>query len=125
MTTATRGWLLHALPAPEPEDLSWLPFLPEDIRIEEYRTADAYVVRAELPGLDPARDIAVVCRRGRLRIHAYRVPERAGASRSEFRYGSSYRTVVLPPGARPDRITATYVDGILEISIPVPRRGGD
>lgn len=39
--------------------------------------------------------------------------------RSEFRYGSFYRTVKLPSGATADAVTATYRDGVLEIRVPV------
>jgi len=120
MTTRSRWWAA-ALPPPDWEDLSWVPFLRPGIRVEEYRTKDAYVVRAEVPGIEPARDLSVSCRKGLLRIHVHRAP--AGeATRSEFRYGSAFRTLVLPVGAREGEVTARYVNGILEIRVPVTSR---
>ena len=120
MTTTTRNrwWAGAFLPA-NWDDLPWVSFLRPGIRIEEYRSDDSYVLRAELPGLDPARDVYVSCRRGLLRLHVHRSPH-GDATRSEFHYGSAFRTVVLPVGAREDEVSATYVDGILEITVPVP-----
>lgn len=52
---------------------SWQQFLDaETIRVEEYRDGDLLVVRAELPGIDPDRDVEVVVADGMLRIHAER-----------------------------------------------------
>ena len=52
---------------------SWQQFLDaETIRVEEYRDGDMLVVRAELPGIDPDRDVEVVVADGMLRIHAER-----------------------------------------------------
>jgi len=118
MTTTTRRWWAAALPPANWEELPWLPFLPPAIPIEEYRSAGRFVVRAELPGLDPATDIYVGCHREVLRLHVHRTA-RADAGHSEFRYGSRFRAVPLPAGARLDGITASYVNGILEITVPV------
>jgi len=58
-------------------------------------------------------------RPGVLTIHAERREERTAPHRSEFRYGSMTRSVALPPGADPDKITASYRQGILDVTIPV------
>jgi HSP20 family protein len=116
--TSRRYWWATALPAPDWEDLSWVPFLRPGIRVEECRAEGTYVVRAEVPGIDPARDLSVSCHKGLLRIQVHRAPT-GEATRSEFRYGSAFRTLVLPVGAREDEVTARYVNGILEIRIPV------
>lgn len=39
--------------------------------------------------------------------------------RSAFRYGSFSRTLPLPAGATEMDVVATYVDGILEIPVPM------
>ena len=44
------------------------------IRVEEIVEDDAFIVHAELPGLDPDRDIDVMVEHGMLRIHAERHP---------------------------------------------------
>ena len=95
------------------------------IRVEEFREGDTSVVRAELPGVDPERDIEIDVTDGTLRIRAERrqetkVEERGGY-RSEFRYGSFSRTVPLPAGATEQDVTASYKDGILEVRIAVPK----
>jgi HSP20 family protein len=61
---------------------SWQQFLDaETIRVEEFRDGDTLVVRAELPGIDPDRDVEVVVADGMLRIHAERTER---AERTEF-----------------------------------------
>lgn len=99
--------------------LSWLPFLEPPIRIEEYLDDDRYVVRAELPGIDPAKDVDVTYADGVLHLSVVRAREHRDNGRSEFHYGSFHRAIPLPAGAREDSITATYSHGILEITVPV------
>jgi HSP20 family protein len=94
------------------------PFLP-DIKVEQFVDEDRFVVRAELPGFDPERQIDITVTNGLLKIHAERVehvPERA---HSEFRYGVFARTIALPTGALEDTAIATYRDGILEITFTI------
>ena len=67
------------------------------LRVEEYDDAGTLVVRAELPDIDPDKDVY----------------------RSEFRYGSFVRNVPLPNGVKEGDVTASYKDGILEIRVPV------
>jgi HSP20 family protein len=40
--------------------------------------------------------------------------------RCEREYGSFYRAVPLPEGVKVDEITATFSDGVLEVSVPLP-----
>lgn len=37
-------------------------------------------------------------------------------------YGSFYRMVPLPEGASVDEITASFQNGVLEVSVPLPAR---
>ena len=122
MSVKTDRWWMAALPF-DWNDLSWLPLLPPAIRIEEYRSEDRYVVRAELPGVDPDRDVHLACLHGALRLHVHREAGDVAATRSEFRFGSFSRTVSLPPGALTDQITARYAQGILEIVVPIGEPG--
>jgi HSP20 family molecular chaperone IbpA len=87
------------------------------VRVEERVVENRYVVRAELPGLDPATDIEVTVADGVLHIRGERSAEHTDAHHSEFRYGEFSRSVTLPPGAKEDDVTATYHDGILEVSV--------
>ncbi|HSK54160.1 MAG TPA: Hsp20/alpha crystallin family protein [Jiangellales bacterium] len=87
------------------------------IRVEDYVEEDAYVLRAELPGIDPEKDVEVTVTEGVLDIRAERREEHKEGGRSEFRYGSFERSVTLPPTANEDDVTATYADGILTVRV--------
>jgi HSP20 family protein len=91
------------------------PFLPE-IKVEQFAYADRFVVRAELPGFDPAKQIEITVVNGVLKIHAERVEQKPEANHSEFRYGTFARTMTLPAGVVEESGLATYRDGILEIT---------
>lgn len=99
--------------------MSWLPFLEPLLRIEEYQKDDRFVVRAEIPGIDPAKDVTVIAEDGLLRIAAVRLEATKDEGRTEFRYGTFHRTVPLPPGTKEDTINASYANGILEITMAV------
>jgi HSP20 family molecular chaperone IbpA len=105
-------------------DEPWAPLLPfsagRTFRVEDYLQEGNYVLRAELPGLDPEKDVEVSVENGTLTIHAERHEEHKEAHRSEFRYGSLTRSVTLPAGADTEHITARYDKGILQITVPVP-----
>lgn len=89
------------------------------IRIEDDVQEDRYLLRAELPGFDPEKDIEIGIDEGVLTIKAERSEEKKTAQRSEFHYGSFARRVVLPAGAREKDIAAEYKDGILEVTVPI------
>ena len=99
------------------------PFLAGQVfRLEESIRDDRYVIRAELPGLDPENDIEVTVDGRILTIRAERRQQDNGPYRSEFRYGSLARAVRLPARVDPADVTARYDKGVLEVSVPV--RGG-
>jgi HSP20 family protein len=93
------------------------PYLGQPIRIEEYTEDGSYVVRAELAGIDPQKDLEVTVGGGYLTIRAEREEKTEGKQRSEFRYGSFTRSLSLPGDANEEDVTATYHAGILTISI--------
>ena len=109
-------WAMHV-----PDLFEWTE--PRSIRVEEVRDDGRVVVRAELPGMDPERDISVEVLDGILTIRG----ERRESSeehdrhryRSEFRYGWFARSITLPDGCSVDGIEATYRDGLLEVSVPI------
>ena len=92
------------------------------LRVEEFHEGDTVVVRAELPDIDPDKDVEVLVGDGVVRIHARR--EEKGdrkdkeGFRSEFRYGEFDREIGLPAGATADDVKASYAKGILEVRIP-------
>ena len=91
----------------------------QSFRVEEMTRDGRYVIRAELPGLDPDRDIEVTVEGRTLTIHAERRQEDSGPYRSEFRYGSLTRLVRLPGRVDAKDVTARYDRGVLEVSVPV------
>lgn len=90
-----------------------------DLPVEDYFAGDNYVVRAELPGIDPEHELEVRVSDGILTITADRRADQADPNRSEFHYGVSSRVIVLPAGADDNHIEATYDRGILEITVTV------
>jgi len=89
------------------------------MRLEDEMKDGRYVVRAEMPGVDPAKDIDITVRDGQLIIKAERTEKKDFDGRSEFCYGSFVRTVSLPAGADEDSVEAAYDNGILTVSTPV------
>ena len=89
------------------------------MRLEDEMKDGRYVVRAEMPGVDPAKDIDITVRDGQLTIKAERSEKKDFNGRSEFSYGSFVRTVSLPAGADEDNIEATYDQGILTVSVAI------
>lgn len=96
----------------------------EMLRMEQLTEDDGtMVVRAELPGIDPAEDVTVAIDDNRLTISGERREQTETDDKhgyhSEFRYGSFSRSIGLPVGARTDDVVASYRDGILEIRVPI------
>lgn len=114
MSTNTR--LLPAALTTLDWPLSWLQLVPSAVRIEESVDGQTYMLRAEAPGIDPAKDVTVVYHEGALRMEIRRTDVREDKTRSEFHYGTYGRTITLPNSVDEDSIKASYRDGILEIT---------
>ena len=96
------------------------PFLTGQVfRLEEAIRDNRYVIRAELPGLDPENDIEVTVDGRTLTIRAERRQQDNEPYHSEFRYGSLARLVRLPARVGAADVTARYDKGVLEVSVPV------
>ncbi|WP_394250036.1 Hsp20/alpha crystallin family protein [Arthrobacter pityocampae] len=97
---------------------------PASIRVEEFVDGKDLVVRAEMPGLDPEKDIEVSIESGVLRISAHREEKEEHKEknryRTEFRYGSFRRDIALPDGVKDEDIQASYADGVLNVRAPLP-----
>ncbi|GAA2883325.1 alpha-crystallin HspX [Streptosporangium fragile] len=89
----------------------------QPIKFEDYFKDDRYVLRAELPGIDPEKDVEITVSHGVLTVRAERREEQRDQRRTEFRYGSFTRSLTLPPGVDENDIKATYDKGVLEITI--------
>jgi HSP20 family protein len=93
-------------------------------RIEECHEGDSMVIRAELPGFNPDKDVRVQVVDSELVITAERSESHEDNGhhlhRSEFRYGSFTRSIAIPSGVDESKITAAYKDGVLEVRVALP-----
>ena len=99
------------------------------MRVEEYTEDGTLVVRAELPDIDPEKDVELTVANGMLQISAQRTEKKEKEGRrfhrQELRYGSFARSIPLPEGADETSVAASYKDGILEVRVPMPAEGGE
>lgn len=100
------------------EKIDWVP------KIEVLQEKEQLIVRAELPGLSKD-DVKVEVTDDALTLSGERKEEkeekREGYYRSERSFGSFYRRVPLPEGAKVNDATATFNNGILEVTMQVPK----
>ena len=89
--------------------------------VEVVREGEDVIVRLELPGVDPERDVAIEVERGKLVISGERRDTRAeeqeGVLVRELRYGQFRREFALPPGVSPEQVEATYDAGLLDVRV--------
>ena len=89
------------------------------IRIEEFDRDGKHVVQAELPGIDPDKDVEITVQDHTLTIQAERRETKQDKHRSEFHYGTLVRTIDLPAEAKDEDITASYDKGVLTVTVPM------
>jgi HSP20 family protein len=87
------------------------------MRAEDYHEGDQYVLRLEIPGVDPEKDIDLTAADGVLTVKAQRDKDGERRHHSEFQYGRFARSFALPSNADESRIMAIYSHGILEITV--------
>ena len=91
---------------------AWQPRV--DIREE----TGAYLILADLPGIDPA-DIELLVEGNALKLAGKReAPDAAGHVRIERRFGAFARHFLLPEDADAEAISASGAHGVLEVRIP-------
>ena len=81
------------------------------------------VVKADLPGIDP-KQVSISVLGNQLTIEGERksdTPEGEQPFHHELPYGKFSRTVNLPEGVEGDSVKADYKNGVLIISMPVPK----
>ncbi len=90
-------------------------------RIETYERDGNYVVKADLPGVDP-KDVHITVEGNRLILRGERKEDkevrRRDFHRREVYYGSFERSIPMPQGLKTDGLKAKYHNGILEIKAP-------
>jgi HSP20 family protein len=118
-STTVPKWLPAALAPYELSALSWLSMLQSPLRVEEHVDSKTYTLRAEIPGVDPEKDVTVTYQDGALRLQIHRADVRKDKTHTEFNYGSYDRVVATRSAIDEDTIHASYQDGILEIKAKV------
>ena len=88
-------------------------------------TKDAYVLRADLPGLSP-EDVKIELENRVLTISGERKAEQrtedSGWVRVERSFGSFRRSLTVPAGVDPESITAAFDNGVLTVTVPKPEQ---
>ena len=118
----TPGWpsfrapVIGARPATE---AAWFP------EIDVFEKDNRLVTKIDLPGMKK-EDVKVEITDGQLAISGQRKTEAEEKKdhfyRCEREYGSFYRAVPLPDGVKLEDVKATFADGVLEVSIPLPAK---
>jgi HSP20 family protein len=97
------------------EDGEWLPYL------DVAETKDEIVVKAEVPGMD-AKDIDISLSDGLLTIKGEKKQEREEKEENyhlvERSYGAFTRSIRLPKEVQSDKISASYKNGVLKVTLP-------
>ena len=94
---------------------------PATMPVDVEETAEAYVFRADLPGME-AKDVKVSLEGDTLTLRGERKRETDKVSgnvhRTERAFGTFERTFTLPAPVRGDQVKASYRNGVLEIHVP-------
>jgi len=92
-------------------------------KVDIYDNEDTIVVKAELPGVDKD-DIVVDVKDRVLTLKGERSSENEVKEDNYYRrertFGSFERRFTLPDNVDPEKITADYKNGVLEVGIPKP-----
>jgi HSP20 family protein len=97
----------------------WIPAM------DLVETKDAYILRADLPGLG-SDDVKIELEDNVLTISGERKTQQEQRTDGYYRFeraaGSFARSLTLPQGIDAERIEASFTDGVLEITIPLPEQ---
>jgi HSP20 family protein len=114
-----------ALPWPTPgtvgamEATTWFP------EVDVFEKDNRLVTKIDLPGMKK-EDVKVEVTDGHLAISGERKSETEEKKeyfyRCEREYGTFYRTIPLPEGVKLEDVKATFSDGVLEVSVPLPAK---
>ena len=109
--------LLRARPASDAA--AWFP------EIDVFERSNRLVTKIDLPGLKK-EDVKVEITDGHLAISGERKTEaeekKGNVYRCEREHGSFYRAIPLFDGVKLEDVHATFADGVLEVSIPLPAK---
>ena len=113
-------WTLFRWPSADmasPDAPVWAP------KVDVMTKDGKLVTRVDLPGMKKD-DVRVEVADGYLTLSGERKKEtkeeKDNVYREEREYGSFCRTVPLPKGVKADDVKATFNNGVLEVSVPLP-----
>jgi len=97
---------------------------PPSMPLDAYRHGETFVIHFDLPGVDPS-SIDVELERNVLTVKAertWRPVEGDDVLAAERLHGTYTRRLHLADGLDPDRISASYENGVLTLTIPLAER---
>ena len=104
---------------PAAQAFTWAP------GIDVFEKDNRLFTKVDLPGLKK-EDVKVEVADGYLAISGERKTEAEEKKdqfyRCEREYGSFYRAIPLPDGVKLEDVKATFADGVLEVSVPLPAK---
>jgi HSP20 family protein len=118
----TPGWSAFRFPwrtGQAVDDAKWFP------QIDVFEKDGRLITKIDLPGMTK-KDIKVEVTDGHLAISGERQTGTEEKTehfyRCERETGSFYRAVPLPDGVKVEDVSATFDNGVLEISVPLPAK---
>ena len=97
------------------EEAEWLP------AVDVAETKNEIVVNVEIPGMDP-KEFDISLKEGTLTIKGEKKQERVEGEENyhlvERRYGAFTRSILLPQEVESDKISASYKNGVLTVTLP-------
>jgi len=113
-------WTLFRWPNAEmasPDAPIWAP------KVDVVTKNNQLITRVDLPGMKK-EDVQVEVTDGHLMLSGERKKEtkeeKDNVYREEREYGSFCRTVPLPKGVKAEDVKASFANGVLEVSVPLP-----
>jgi HSP20 family protein len=89
--------------------------------LDVYQDKDNVFVKAELPGMKK-EDIEISLEKGMLSLSGERKHEETSGEGENFRserfFGRFHRSLSLPTEVKADKVSASYMDGVLTVTLP-------
>lgn len=102
--------------------IAWAP------KVDVFEKDGRLVTKVDLPGVKKD-DVKVEVTDGHLALSGERKHEteekKDNVYRTEREYGSFYRAVPLPEGVKLEDVKATFADGVLEVTVPLPPKAAN
>ncbi len=100
------------------EGFEWRP------STDVYEEEGNLLVRTEIPGIDPSEELTIEVEENVLHINGEKTMEKEISEDNRYlrecRYGTFRRDVMLPDGGDADKIRASYDNGVLTVTVPMP-----